>query len=445
MGLLTDALVAGWVAVAGGRRAEEALSISARSGLGSERGWIDSHLAGATRALSPKNVVSLKQIEVSSSARTKSTVSARLGPFVPGTGGLPPCLAGREREQSEIDDYLDALRSGEPPPSMLIFYGPRGNGKTTLLNWTRRQALGHGVQSVSLDTAQILTAESLARHLLPDSWLTRIFEGISWRGTDVRLRNPETSNVTKALARLTKKSPMVFLIDEAHTLDTTLGAQLLQAAQTLATDGVPFLLILAGTPSLPSHLRKMHATFWERSAIFPLQRLDPSASSEAIRTPFKQDGFDIVPEALERMVEDSHGYPYFLQLWGKALWSLVRESSGPIRMQDVNRVRPQFEETRNRFYGERYEELRERGLVAPAVALAHAYEGIDSLDNYRVVEALKGALEADGQEIGSSELMRVRQELHNLGYIWSPSGARKRLFFSGIPSLMSYVADVDSH
>lgn len=140
----------------------------------------------------------------------------------------------------------------------------------------------------------------------------------------------------------------------------------------------------------------MHATFWERSAIFPLQRLDQRASSEAIRTPFEQEGFDIVPEALESMVEDSHGYPYFLQIWGKALWGQVHQSSGPIRMEVVNRVRPDFEETRNRFYSERYEELKERGLVAPAVAIAHAYEGIDALEDFRVDEALKDALEAGG-------------------------------------------------
>ena len=250
---------------------------------------------------------------------------------------------------------------------------------------------------------------------------------------------------TKALGRLVNNRPTVLLVDEAHTLETPTGAQLLQAAQTLAVKGKPFLLVLAGTPALPSSLRKMRVTFWERSAIFPLQRLDPSASSEAIRTPFKQEGFDIVPEALESMVEDSHGYPYYLQLWGKALWSHVRESSGPIGMQEVNRVRPQFEETRNRFCSERYQELEDRALVAAAAALAHAYEGKDGLDDFRVDEALKGALEADGQEIGSAELMRVRQELRDIGYIWAPGGERRALYTSGIPSLMSFVADVSSH
>ena len=377
-----------------------------------------------------------------SSARKNRTVSARLGPFVPGAGGLPPCLAGREREQTEIGDYLDALRSGGPPPSPLIFYGPRGNGKTTLLNWTKRQASGLGVRCVRLDTSQTLTEESLAKDLLPDSWLTRIFEGISWRGTEVRLRKPEASNVTKALARLARKGPTVFLIDEAHTLETTLGAQLLQAAQTLASDGEPLLLVLAGTPNLPSHLRKMHATFWERSAIIPLQRLDRRASSEAIRTPFEQEGCQIDPKALDSMVEDSHGYPYFLQFWGRTIWSQVRQSSGPVRMEDVNRARPRFEETRNRFYLERYQELKDSGLVASAVALAKAYEGKDELDDSRVDEVLNGAMEAESQMTGPSNLMQLRRELHNLGYIWSLGGTRKHLYFSGIPSLMPFVADV---
>ena len=328
---------------------------------------------------------------------------------------------------------------------MLILYGPRGNGKTTLLNWTSRQALDQGIRSLRLDASEILTEDTPAKPQLPDAWLTRIFQGVSWRGTEVRLRRPEASNVTKALASLAKKSPTVFLIDEAHTLETTLGAQLLQAAQTLAGDGKPFLLVLAGTPDLPSRLRKMRVTFWERSAIFPLQRLDDRASSDAIQIPFERTGYGIAPAALESIVRDSHGYPYFLQLWGRALWSQVRHSVGPIRMEEVNRVRPRVEETRNRFYLERYQELKDRGLVASAVALAQAYEGSDSMDDYRVDEVLKRALEADGQMTGSSELMQVRQELHDLGYIWSPGGARKSLYISGIPSLMSFVADVANH
>ena len=258
------------------------------------------------------------------SARAKRTVSDGLGPFVPGAGGVPRCLAGREREQIEIRDFLRTIGSGEPPPSMLIFYGPRGNGKTTMLNWTSRQALEQGIRSVRLDTSQIRTKDPLAKNLSPDSWLTSILEGFSWRGTEVRSRRPETATTTKALARLVKNRPTILLIDEAHTLEPTVGTRLLQAAQRLASEGRPLLLALAGTPILSSHLQKMHANFWETSVIFPLLRLDDRASAEAIRIPFEQEGYQILPEALETIVEDSHGYPYFLQLWGRSLWIQAR-------------------------------------------------------------------------------------------------------------------------
>ena len=185
----------------------------------------------------------------------------------------------------------------------------------------------------------------------------------------------------------------------------------------------------------------MHATFWERSAIHPVRRLDQAASSDAIRIPFREACKEIAADALERVVADSQGYPIFLQLWGKELWDQVRQSSRPIGTADVNRVRPDLEFTRNSFYLERYRELDDSGLVAPAVALAEAYAGIESLDKKKVDEVLKAAIEADGQTVTSERLMQVREELHNLGYDWSPGGARKNLYFSGIPSLMSFVVD----
>lgn len=79
------------------------------------------------------------------------------------------------------------------------------------------------------------------------------------------------------------------------------------------------------------------------------------------------------------------------------------------------------------------------------MGLAEAYGGIDSLDDFKVYEVLNGALQAAGQATGAWRLIQVREELHNLGYIWSPGGGRKDLYFSGIPSLMSFVADAASH
>ena len=62
------------------------------------------------------------------------------GPFVPGAESLPPCLAGRAHEQARTGEFLDIPRRGKPPPSAGIFFGPGGNGKAALLNWTSAES-----------------------------------------------------------------------------------------------------------------------------------------------------------------------------------------------------------------------------------------------------------------------------------------------------------------
>ena len=363
------------------------------------------------------------------------------GPFRPGTGCLPPYLAGRAREQAQIEAILGILRHGKPPPSALIFFGPRGNGKTALLNWTRLQALERRINVLCLGTIEIRTEQSLLNQLSSDSWWTRLVEAVSSRRAAARLRRSGASSTARALAKLARRSPTILLIDEAHTLDPEVGGHLLQGVQTVILEGGPLLLVLAGTPNLTRNLRRMHAPFWERSAIHPLGRLDQAASSEAIRIPLKEAGKEIDADALESVVADSQGYPYFLQLWGKALWDEACQISHPIGLAEVNHVRPDLESMRNGFYLERYRELDESGLVDPAIALAEAFAGIESMDKAKVDEVLKVALAADGRTVTPEALMQVRQELHDLGYVWSPGGDRKDLYVSGIPNLMSFVMD----
>lgn len=373
------------------------------------------------------------------SVTERTTSQCGFGPFMPGTGCLPPYFAGREREQTKIKEYLEVLELGMAPPSALIFFGPRGNGKTAVLNWTRQRALEHGIKVINFGTAEVHTEESLLSQLSPDHWWTGLLEAVSWHGAGARLRNSRATTATRALAKLAGRAPTILLIDEAHTLDTKIGRQLLHGAQAVALEGLPLLLSLAGTPDLPRHLGKMQATFWERSAISPIERLDRGASSDAIRIPLEDAGKEITPEALESVVADSHGYPYFLQLWGEQLWDEARHASRPIGMEEVDRVRPRFESDRKQFHSQRYRELDDRGLLRPAVALARAYEDIESLKNKEVNAVLQGALEAEGRSAAPEALREVREGLHDLGYIWSPRAERGDPFLSGIPSLMSFV------
>ncbi len=53
----------------------------------------------------------------------------------------------------------------------------------------------------------------------------------------------------------------------------------------------------------------------------------------AIAKPARDQDVEVTPEALDRIVRETHGYPYFLQEWGKHSWDAAKAS--PITRQDV--------------------------------------------------------------------------------------------------------------
>lgn len=372
--------------------------------------------------------------------RTESATSPC--PFMPGAGAVPPYLAGREPEQGPLGIHLDRLRLGIPPPSPLIIVGPRGNGKTVLLEWTRRQARDRGINAISLGSAMIGSEDALRRELAPRSRWNGIVQAVSRRRERPRLDGSQAGAVTKTLAKLVSQRPLALLIDEAQALEPEMGTKLLLAAQSFTSSGSAFLLVLAGTPDLPSNLRKMQAPFWERSEIFPIMRLDRSAASKAIAIPLEAARRALAPEALERVISESDGYPFFLQLWGKALWDQVEDAPKTLAIEDVERARPQVDDTRNRLYLYRYQELKSARLLGSATALAAAYADTDEVAASRVDELLGAALAAEDRPSCPEAIAKVRESLHNLGYIWSPGGSRHDVYVAGIPSLMSFVAEV---
>ena len=370
--------------------------------------------------------------------------ASAVSPFLPGFAGVPPYLAGREQEQAVLEEQLELLSCGTAPHPPPILFGPRGNGKTALLNWTRQQALDRGINALELMTNEVCTAEEFVSTFSPTAWWRSMIESISIRGTEVRLRKHGATNLREALAKLVKKCPAILLVDEAHTLDPALGRDLFRATLSLISDGKPFQLVLAGTPNLRSHLGSMGATFWERSLVLPIRRLDHRASSDAIRIPLESGDRSIAGDALERVVQESNGYPYFLQIWGKLLWKAAGATARALSMDDVTSLHPRFVATRDQFYFSRFLELKQSGVLVPAVILAEAYEGQESLEDFEVDDALTHGLEGKGGIPEPPDIAGVRDKLHDLGYIWAPSGDSGKKYYSGIPSLMSFVAEKHS-
>ena len=362
-----------------------------------------------------------------------------IGPFQPGPGAPPPYLAGREKEQALFRAWGGAVAEGVPPLSSVILYGPRGNGKTALLVWLQRHlAAIPGMDVVRVTPSRIRTPAQFAGALLSDAWLTKFAPkelsvvGLTWRpGGDRPL--PAAEDAIRLRAR---KRPLALLLDEAHTLAPEVGNELLNVSQELGVE-LPFFLVLAGTPDLEDRLSEMEASFWGRAEVLRVNRLDPDAAAAAIERPLQDEGMSIESAALERIVRESHGYPFFLQLWGRYSWErAATEGRRAITVDEVEAVAPEFERRRGDYYRQRYGELAKRRLVLVARAVAESLRGVPALTHDEVEDTIRGALEPAGEGAAVYEALTA---LKHLGFLWQPGPTPA--WEPGIPSLMDYLRE----
>ena len=113
-------------------------------------------------------------------------------------------------------------------------------------------------------------------------------------------------------------------------------AALITALHRVAQRQLPVMLVGAGLPQLPGRMGRAKS-YAERLFDFPLiNPLDPAAARDAIAMPAAEQNVAYAPAALEHIVRETQGYPYFLQEWGKHAWDVATRS--PITLQDVRRA-----------------------------------------------------------------------------------------------------------
>ena len=365
-------------------------------------------------------------------------------PFVPGRGRIPPYLAGRDAEQRKLLDLLAYLHVGQGAPRDAILCGPRGNGKTALLRWFQQEIeAGDGdFDVVWLTPDEIPDLDRLATGLAPPSRFASlrpdtlsVSMGIGRLGWEL---GGQGRTLTLLLTARCARRPLVLLLDEAHTLDRDVGQILLNASQKVSAEA-PFLLVMAGTPGLQPHLNTMSATFWSRAEKLGIGRLDEAATASALVRPLAEQTpattFD--EAALARVVEESQGYPYFLQLWGAALWTAAR-SRGATRIDEslVAVAAPEFGRQKSAYYEDRREELERHELLAVAAGMAAAFGGRATLRSSELNSAIAEALAADRS---TTQVLQCRDRLAMVGYVWKPPDGEDA-WQPGIPSLMDHVA-----
>ena len=375
--------------------------------------------------------------------------------FKPGAGSAPPALAGRDREIDALGDLLRPLSKGEAPPREAVMYGPRGNGKTVLLERFIRQCRAADMRVVDLRPKDIESRADMAALLLhDDQTMPGLLEQIkpdnlrfsvpgigsaSWQNLAPAEKDAlRVRHLKGLLAARCQDAPLLVTLDEAHTLDMDLGGTLLNLSEALRKSGAPFLLVMAGTPNLRGHLSGMNATFWSRAEKLAIGRLDTAATREALQRPLEKLSVTFDDEALNRVVTDSQAYPYFIQLWGKELCQALVTTAHTHRITTriVEQALPAVEFQRRDYYQDRHKEIKKGGLRLAAIAVAGVFSGRDTTIKDDTLE--KTLIEAGVAADESGAMSRI-EALSDLGYIWNPPGEMH--WQPGIPSLMSYILE----
>ena len=294
-------------------------------------------------------------------------------PYSPGAGTPPPALVGRDAELQAFDIAVQRLGAGRSAKSLLLT-GLRGVGKTVLLREFGRIGERHGwvCQHVEVREEQpfsevmaILMREALLRLSTGEFMADRVRRALSvLKSFQVRWQLPEGGDVALGLDPLPGRADsgildhdlaglfleigmaakdrgagVLLTIDELQFLARDHLAALMVGLHRISQEQLPVLVAGAGLPSLPG-LAGDAKTYAERLFAFRLiNSLGKSEARAALADPAQDADVFWHPDALDRVVDRTRGYPYFVQEFGKHAWDIA---AGPheITTTDVELATP---------------------------------------------------------------------------------------------------------
>lgn len=148
-------------------------------------------------------------------------------------------------------------------------------------------------------------------------------------------------------------------IDEVQYLRPNELSALISAIHRTTQLSLPVILVGAGLPQLPG-LAGDAKSYAERLFDFPeIGSLAPGDATAAIAIPAEERSARFDDDALELVVQEAKGYPYFLQEWGYHAWN--HAPSNVITADDVHAVRPVVTDQLDRnFFLVRFDRLTPR-------------------------------------------------------------------------------------
>ena len=291
-----------------------------------------------------------------------------LNPFAPGAGTRPPELAGRDEVREAARIALARTQIGRPSKSTLMV-GLRGVGKTVLLDQIREDAEARGIYALAIEAPETRSLPSilapqlrqvllrLSRRAAARDLAQRGLRALAGFATALKVKyqdieigldfDPEPGladngdletdlqDLLQAVGEAARadSSCVALLIDELQYVEEDQLAALITALHRTAQRQLPVTMIGTGLPQVRGRMGRAKS-YAERLFDFPeIGALSHDDARHAIAKPASAEGVQIEPDALDLIVNRTHGYPYFLQEWGKHTWD-VAESS-PITAADV--------------------------------------------------------------------------------------------------------------
>jgi hypothetical protein len=289
-------------------------------------------------------------------------------PFSPGAGTPPPELAGRDELREAVRVAIERVRRGLPAKSILMV-GLRGVGKTVLLDRMRDDAEAAGSQTIRIEAPEsrslpALLAPQLRQALLRLSHnekakdlaqrglraLAGFAKALKFKYEDIEVGldfDPEPGladnadlehdlqDLLQAAGAAAQKADtaLVLFIDELQYVQEKELAALIMALHRTAQRRLPVVLVGAGLPQLRGRMGQAKS-YAERLFEFPeIGALGPTAAKIAITKPAADQDVEVEASALDQILKETRGYPYFLQEWGKHAWDIADAS--PISREDV--------------------------------------------------------------------------------------------------------------
>jgi AAA ATPase-like protein len=307
-------------------------------------------------------------------------------PFRTAPGSAPPVLVGRDGELSAAR-YAIGLTESRGAAQPIVFTGLRGMGKTALLRrcvaeaearrgvvlyseasrdnalaTSLRRSLEHAKTRFASIPRKMKTALDSAIRALPEATYEFPGElgGVKLAPPSLAPRRESFVEALESLNAEVRRDGrfLVIAIDEVqegHAKDLLI---LIEFVHLTAGTDEPTLFLGAGLPNSPGHLHKVR-TYTERWRFFRIGLLSRDETIEAVEVPAKEQGVTFEAAALERVVHEAAGYPFFIQEYASAAW--LQHRGKRVTAKDVEAVAPGVRRIlEDSFYDERFRRLTPR-------------------------------------------------------------------------------------